>query len=67
MAFATRFVHWNGTSRGIVRIDGVRETSSDKLLLMEIEDYNPYLSLDLLPLPDRERVADVLVESVRSM
>ena len=45
LAFARGFLAWNGASRAVVRVDGVRETSSGQLLLMEIEDYNPYLSL----------------------
>ena len=32
---------------------------------MEIEDYNPYLSLDLLPAADRERFVDALAESIK--
>ena len=60
LAFARRFVEWNGTSRGVVRVDGVRESSSGSLLLMEIEDYNPYLSLDLLPAAARSEFVDLL-------
>lgn len=64
MKFATRFNEWNGASRGVVRIDGVRETCTGNLLMMEIEDYNPYLSLDLLPAAEQELFADVLAESI---
>ena len=49
-----------------MRVDGVRETSSGQLLLMEIEDYNPYLSLAELPEATRERLVDALVGSLRS-
>ena len=65
MAFAHCFVKWNGTSRGVVRVDGVRETSSGRLLLMEIEDYNPYLSLELLTPTARRDVVDLLARSIR--
>ena len=40
MAWVAAFNEWNGRSRAVVRIDGVRETASGRLLLMEIEDYS---------------------------
>ena len=49
-----------------MRVDGVRETSSGQLLLMEIEDYNPYLSLAELSEATRERLVDALVGSLLS-
>jgi len=66
MTFAMLFNKWNGRSRGVVRIDGVREATTGNLLLMEIEDYNPYLSLDLLPVSVQEIFADVLAESIKA-
>ncbi len=49
MAFALKFVDWNGCLRQIQRIDACRLRSSDgesrSLLLMEVEDYNCWLSL----------------------
>ena len=65
MAFAETLFKWNGPSRGVVRVDGVRESKTWRLLLMEVEDYNPYLSLDLLPQSKREEFVDILARSVR--
>jgi hypothetical protein len=48
LAFAERFIAWNSCRRGIQRVDACRLTDG-RLLLMELEDYNPFLSLDLLP------------------
>jgi hypothetical protein len=64
MDFAARLMAWNGSSRGVVRVDGVREARTGELFLMEIEDYNPYLSLDLLDEAKREGFYDVLAHSL---
>jgi hypothetical protein len=45
--FAQRFVDWNAIDHGIQRVDACR-APDDRLLLVELEDLNPYLSLDLL-------------------
>lgn len=45
--FALKFINWNTCKFGIQRVDACR-TMNGKLLLMELEDYNPFLSLDLL-------------------
>lgn len=52
--FARRFVDWNDIEHGIQRVDAAR-TQDGRLLLMELEDVNPYLSLDLLSDDVRER------------
>ncbi|MFF8289674.1 hypothetical protein ACF068_10670 [Streptomyces sp. NPDC016309] len=56
LAFARRFVEWNGLAHGIQRVDACRTREGD-LLLVELEDLNPYLSLDLVD--DRTRDAFV--------
>lgn len=43
--FARRFIDWNGIAHGIQRVDACR-TAEGALLLVELEDLNPYLSLD---------------------
>lgn len=63
VAFARRFVEWNGLERGIQRVDAVRTGDGD-FLLMELEDVNPYLSLDLLPEGTRQRFVDALIASL---
>ncbi|MGK4581878.1 hypothetical protein [Kitasatospora sp. HPMI-4] len=53
LAFAQRFVDWNEIDHGIQRVDACR-TRDGRLLLVELEDLNPYLSLDLLTPHDRD-------------
>ncbi|MGW3402829.1 hypothetical protein, partial [Streptomyces zhihengii] len=48
LAFADRFIDWNTLDRGIQRVDACRTEEGD-LLLVELEDLNPYLSLDRVP------------------
>jgi hypothetical protein len=45
LAFARRFIEWNDIRHGIQRVDACR-TAQDELLLVELEDLNPFLSLD---------------------
>ncbi|MEV7214502.1 hypothetical protein AB0O31_15585 [Kitasatospora cineracea] len=51
--FARRFIDWNTLEHGIQRVDACR-TATGELLLVELEDLNPYLSLDVLPPPQRD-------------
>lgn len=53
LAFAQRFVDWNPLSHGIQRVDACR-TLEGELLLVELEDLNPYLSLDRISAEKRE-------------
>lgn len=45
--FARKFVEWNNIEHGIQRVDACR-TKDGNLLLVELEDLNPYLSLQLV-------------------
>ena len=47
LEFALLFINWNTCVHGIQRVDACR-TKDGELLLMELEDYNPFLSLELL-------------------
>ncbi|AVZ71412.1 hypothetical protein SLUN_03510 [Streptomyces lunaelactis] len=47
LEFAQRFVDWNTLDHGIQRVDACRAPDGE-LLLVELEDLNPYLSLDLV-------------------
>jgi hypothetical protein len=47
LAFAQRFVTWNTMTHGIQRVDACR-TKDGGLLLVELEDLNPFLSLELV-------------------
>ncbi|MER5449931.1 hypothetical protein ABT065_30560 [Streptomyces sp. NPDC002764] len=51
--FARRFIDWNTIDHGIQRVDACRTQEGD-LLLVELEDLNPYLSLDHLDDPTRD-------------
>ncbi len=44
MEFAQKFIKWNGIKNGIQRVDACR-TQDGRLLLVELEDLNPYLSI----------------------
>ncbi|MCR5522658.1 MAG: hypothetical protein K6F64_03345 [Clostridia bacterium] len=44
ISFAKKFIDWNTIDKGIQRVDACR-AKDDRLLLVELEDLNPYLSL----------------------
>ncbi|MFJ8820597.1 hypothetical protein ACIREE_02305 [Streptomyces sp. NPDC102467] len=62
--FARRFIEWNTLPHGIQRVDACR-TPEGGLLLVELEDLNPYLSLDLLDEATRDAFVAAMAESVR--
>ncbi|WP_340153224.1 hypothetical protein [uncultured Marivirga sp.] len=47
LEFAQSFIDWNNMERGIQRVDACK-VRDGRLLLVELEDLNPFLSLDLL-------------------
>ncbi|MHC5905950.1 ATP-grasp domain-containing protein [Streptomyces sp. S6] len=51
LEFARRFIDWNTLDHGIQRVDACR-TREGELLLVELEDLNPYLSLELVAGPE---------------
>ncbi|MBA3284209.1 MAG: hypothetical protein H0U27_04015 [Nitrosopumilus sp.] len=57
--FALKFINWNTCKFGIQRVDACR-LKDGTLLLMELEDYNPFLSLDLL----QKNVKETFLESL---
>lgn len=63
LLFAHKFVDWNDIEHGIQRVDACRTPGGD-LLLMELEDLNPYLSLDLLGDEVRDRFVESLAEAL---
>ncbi|MGW6389359.1 hypothetical protein ACWFR1_02390 [Streptomyces sp. NPDC055103] len=65
LVLARRFIDWNTLDHGIQRVDACR-TPEGELLLVELEDLNPYLSLDRVPEPVRERFAATLVRSLHA-
>ncbi|MFF3644000.1 hypothetical protein [Streptomyces sp. NPDC002564] len=64
LAFARGFVEWNAIGHGIQRVDACRTRGSGALLLVELEDLNPYLSLDLLDERTREAFVTALKASL---
>ncbi|MFC9327070.1 hypothetical protein [Kitasatospora sp. NPDC057015] len=66
LAFARGFVDWNTLSHGIQRVDACR-TEDGGLLLVELEDLNPYLSLDLVDEDTREGFAQAMRGSVEAL
>ena len=46
LKFARKFIEWNDIKHGIPRVDACR-TKTGKLLLVELEDLNPFLSLQV--------------------
>ena len=64
LEFARRFIDWNDIAHGIQRVDACR-TPDGELLLVELEDLNPYLSLDLLAPEVREAFVSRMARSLR--
>ncbi|MFF9779420.1 hypothetical protein ACF1HJ_37970 [Streptomyces sp. NPDC013978] len=65
LALARRFVDWNTLDHGIQRVDACRTQDGD-LLLVELEDLNPYLSLDRVPEPVRDTFVTAMAASLRA-
>ncbi|WP_329041945.1 hypothetical protein OHT61_27645 [Streptomyces sp. NBC_00178] len=64
--FARRFVRWNTLTHGIQRVDACR-TADGELLLVELEDLNPYLSLDRVTDEVRESFVARMTASLRDL
>ncbi|SES42192.1 hypothetical protein [Lentzea albida] len=64
LEFARRFVEWNDLGHGVQRVDACR-TRSGELLLVELEDLNPYLSLDRTSDDTRARFVEAMTASIR--
>ncbi len=63
MDFAMSFIKWNNMEHGIQRVDACRTKEGD-LLLVELEDLNPYLSLLDVNEQTRNRFMHDLVEAI---
>ncbi|MFD8571705.1 hypothetical protein [Streptomyces sp. NPDC059639] len=63
--FARSFIDWNTLPYGIQRVDACRTREGD-LLLVELEDLNPYLSLDLVDDATRDAFVTAMTASVRA-
>ncbi|MFJ4559741.1 hypothetical protein ACIP4Q_27120 [Streptomyces massasporeus] len=63
LGFAGRFIDWNTLDHGIQRVDACRTREGD-LLLVELEDLNPYLSLDRVDGPTRDAFVTTMTSSL---
>ena len=66
LAFARRFVAWNDLEHGIQRVDACRTVEGD-LLLVELEDLNPYLSLDRVDAATRDAFVEAMTASITAL
>ncbi|MFF4353324.1 hypothetical protein [Streptomyces sp. NPDC001530] len=66
LEFAQRFVDWNDIAYGIQRVDACRAPGGE-LLLVELEDLNPYLSLDALSPAARDAFVERVKTSLRGL
>lgn len=64
--FAQRFVDWNDIAYGIQRVDACRAPDGE-LLLVELEDLNPYLSLHVLSPGARDAFVARVETSLRGL
>ncbi|MFF0516095.1 hypothetical protein [Streptomyces sp. NPDC004250] len=64
--FARRFIEWNGVDHGVQRVDACRAPGGE-LLLVELEDLNPYLSLDALGEAGRDAFVGALRTALRRL
>lgn len=61
--FAEKFIRWNTIEKGIQRVDACR-TQDGELLLVELEDLNPYLSILEVDEQTREKFMNDLVSAL---
>ncbi|MBP3792005.1 MAG: hypothetical protein ILA26_08240 [Methanobrevibacter sp.] len=64
--FAEKFIKWNGIRYGIQRVDACR-TREGELLLVELEDLNPYLSILELDDVTRDNFIDDLTVALNEL
>lgn len=66
LQFAQRFIDWNTVTHGIQRVDGCR-TADGNLLLVELEDLNPFLSIQNLDDGTKETFIENFKRSLRQV
>lgn len=64
--FAKGFIEWNTIENGIQRVDACK-TRDGELLLMELEDLNPYLSILELDEETVEIFVSDLVDAINNL
>jgi hypothetical protein len=66
LAFGEKFIRWNNMKRGITRVDAAR-LKDGSLLLLELEDLNPFLSIDRLTETARSRFINHFVRTLEEI
>ncbi|MCR4600691.1 MAG: hypothetical protein K5767_02985 [Clostridia bacterium] len=66
IAFARKFIRWNEMAHGIQRVDACR-TRDGGLLLVELEDLNPYLSLLETEESTRRRFMQDFIDAINNV
>jgi len=66
LEFADKFIKWNAMERGIQRVDACR-LKDNSLLLVELEDLNPFLSIELLSDEKRDKFIDNLLRALKKI
>ncbi len=66
LRFAEHFIQWNNMKRGITRVDACR-LKDDSLLLVELEDLNPFLSIGLLSEEKRNEFINEFIKALKKM
>lgn len=66
LKFAEKFIRWNDIKTGITRVDACRQKDGT-LLLVELEDLNPFLSIQLLTEEKRNRFIENWVRVLKQL
>jgi len=66
LGFAEKFIKWNNIKRGITRVDACR-LQDGSLLLVELEDLNPFLSIEILSEEKREDFLRNFIEALKEI
>jgi hypothetical protein len=64
--FADKFIAWNNIQHGITRVDACR-LRDNSLLLVELEDLNPFLSIELLSEQKQEEFISKLIKTFKTL
>ena len=65
LTFARRFIEWDNMECGLIRVDACR-TKDGKLLLMELEDFDPYLYLLWVGVETKNKMIVALVKALKA-
>jgi hypothetical protein len=66
IVFANKFIEWNNMQHGITRVDACK-LKDDSLLLVELEDLNPFLSIELLSKKKQEKFISRLIKTLKTL